>query len=168
MRVATVKVDITPNDPVGLTNLYQTPLTGIHDRSQLENLMGFDRPINWGEHATICSPFLEPGVTVVDLSGGRSETTDYANAPPGGPANASVQRSLASGEEFQWPNSTRTKRRFRGYAHDPAESALGRPHRNADGSCPEAGVGNSTQSEAKTDPGLHLPAPRFPLGADLG
>jgi hypothetical protein len=75
----------------------------VYLESQLENLMGFDRPINWGEHATIGSPFLEPGVTVVDLSGGRSETTDYANAPPGGATNASVQRRLASGTEFQWP-----------------------------------------------------------------
>jgi hypothetical protein len=75
----------------------------VYLESQLENLMGFDRPINWGEHATIGSPFLEPGVTVVDLSGGRSETTDYANAPPGGATNASVQHRLASGKEFQWP-----------------------------------------------------------------
>jgi hypothetical protein len=72
----------------------------VYVESQLENLMGFDRPINWGEHATIGSPLLEPGVTVVDLSGGRSETTDYANAPPAGPTNASVQRRLAAGKEF--------------------------------------------------------------------
>lgn len=32
LRVAAVKVDITPDDPKGLTNLYQTPFTGIHDR----------------------------------------------------------------------------------------------------------------------------------------
>jgi hypothetical protein len=33
LRVGTVRVDITPDDPSGLTNLYQTPLTGIHDRT---------------------------------------------------------------------------------------------------------------------------------------
>jgi len=77
----------------------------VYVESQLENLMGFDRPINWGEHATIGSPFLEPGVTVVDLSAGRSQTTEYSNPSSGGGANASTQRRLASGKEFKWPDA---------------------------------------------------------------
>jgi len=32
LRVGAVKVDITPDDPSGLTNLYQTPFTGVRDR----------------------------------------------------------------------------------------------------------------------------------------
>jgi hypothetical protein len=75
----------------------------VYVESQLENLMAFDRPINWGEHATIGSPFLEPGVTVVDLSAGRSQTTEYSNPSAGGGANASTQRRLASDKEFRWP-----------------------------------------------------------------
>ncbi len=45
--------------------IYETTLT-----SELE----FDRPILWAEHATVGSPFLEPGVTVVDFpAGSRSK-----------------------------------------------------------------------------------------------
>jgi hypothetical protein len=46
----------------------------VHVESELESLLGFDRPVNWAEHATIGSPFLEAGVTVVDVSGSRSRT----------------------------------------------------------------------------------------------
>jgi hypothetical protein len=46
----------------------------IYIESELENLMTFDRPINWGEHATISAPFLEPQVTVVDWPAVRSMT----------------------------------------------------------------------------------------------
>lgn len=66
--------------------------------SELESLLGFDRPVNWAEHATIGSPFLEPGVTVVDLSGSRSRTRPYDNVD-----NGAVQRRLKGGEDFTWP-----------------------------------------------------------------
>src|SRR5205807_919074 len=49
----------------------------IYVDSRLENLMGFDRPVNWAEHATVAAPFLEPGRTVVTLSGSRSQNRDY-------------------------------------------------------------------------------------------
>jgi hypothetical protein len=70
----------------------------VYVESELENLMGFDRPVNWAEHATLGSPFLEPGTTVVDISGSRSRTRPY---PPlkGG----DVQRRLAPGRDFMWP-----------------------------------------------------------------
>jgi hypothetical protein len=70
----------------------------VYVESELENLMGFDRPVNWAEHATIGSPFLEPGVTVVDLSGSRSRTRPYSSVNERG-----VQRRLASGQDFTWP-----------------------------------------------------------------
>lgn len=70
----------------------------IHVESDLESLLSFDRPINWAEHATIGSPFLEPGVTVVDVSGSRSHTRPYASVDGG-----DVQRRLKSGQDFQWP-----------------------------------------------------------------
>ncbi len=70
----------------------------VYVESELTNLMGFDRPVNWAEHATIGSPFLEPGVTVVDVSGSRSQTRPYeANGP------ADVHLRLTSGQEFKWP-----------------------------------------------------------------
>ena len=66
--------------------------------SELESLLGFDRPLNWAEHATIGSPFLEPGVTVVDVSGSRSQTRPYTSNETG-----DVQLRLPSGRDFDWP-----------------------------------------------------------------
>ena len=66
--------------------------------SELENQLGFDRPVNWAEHATIGSPFLESGVTVVDLSGSRSRTRPYDRID-----NGQTTRRLASGQDFTWP-----------------------------------------------------------------
>jgi hypothetical protein len=66
--------------------------------SDLENLLSFDRPVNWAEHATIGSPFLEPGVTVVDFSGTRSQTRPYTETK-----NGAVERRLVPGKDFTWP-----------------------------------------------------------------
>src|SRR5439155_7024772 len=66
----------------------------IYVESQLENLLGFDRPVNWAEHATIGSPFLESGVTVVDISGSRSQTR---------PVPEANTRRLDGGKDFTWP-----------------------------------------------------------------
>ena len=70
----------------------------IYVNSELENLMGFDRPVNWAEHATLGSPFLESGATFVDLSGSRSRTRPYEKSGQG-----PVQRRLTSGQDFKWP-----------------------------------------------------------------
>jgi len=70
----------------------------VYVDSRLENLMGFDRPVNWAEHATVGSPFLESGATVVDVSGVRSMTRPYAQVKAG-----ASERRLASGREFTWP-----------------------------------------------------------------
>ncbi len=70
----------------------------VHVESDLESLLGFDRPVNWAEHATIGSPFLESGVTVVDVSGSRSLTRPYTSVE-----NGDVQRRLKSDQPFQWP-----------------------------------------------------------------
>lgn len=69
----------------------------VYVESELENLLGFDRPINWGEHATIGPPFLELGKTVVEMSATRAMTRSYesqAETPP---------HRLASSKEFNWP-----------------------------------------------------------------
>jgi hypothetical protein len=72
----------------------------ISVESELENKLGFDRPVNWAEHATIGSPFLEPGVTVVDLSGSRSRTRPYDQVN-----NGQTIRRLTSGQDFTWPSA---------------------------------------------------------------
>lgn len=66
--------------------------------SELDNQLGFDRPVNWAEHATIGSPFLESDATVVDISGSRSKTRPYEQM-----TNGSSIRRLASGKDFTWP-----------------------------------------------------------------
>lgn len=66
--------------------------------SELENQLGFDRPVNWAEHATVGSPFLESGSTVVDISGSRSRTRPYDQS-----ASGPTVRRLASGQDFTWP-----------------------------------------------------------------
>jgi hypothetical protein len=68
--------------------------------SELENQLGFDRPVNWAEHATIGSPFLESGVTVVDLSGFQSRTRPYDEV-----LSSQSSRRLTSGQDFTWPLS---------------------------------------------------------------
>jgi hypothetical protein len=70
----------------------------VYVESELENLLGFDRPVNWAEHATIGSPFLEAGVTVVDVSGSRSRIRPYTSLK-----DEKVQRRLKSGQDFTWP-----------------------------------------------------------------
>jgi hypothetical protein len=69
----------------------------IYVDSELENLLGFDRPVNWAEHPTIASPFLEPEKNVVDLSSARSKTRSYAAGA------AAARRRLVSFEDFTWP-----------------------------------------------------------------
>jgi len=69
----------------------------IYIDSTLESLLGFDRPINWGEHATIGAPFLELGKTVVEMSASRAMTRSYesqSDTPP---------HRLAPSRPFTWP-----------------------------------------------------------------
>jgi len=63
--------------------------------SELENLLAFDRPVFWAEHATIGSPFLEAGKTVVDMPAERSRTRTYPQEPAG--------FRLIAGRDFTWP-----------------------------------------------------------------
>jgi len=63
--------------------------------SELENLLPFDRPARWAEHATIGSPFLEAGKTVVDMPAERSRTRTYPQEPAG--------YRLIAGRDFAWP-----------------------------------------------------------------
>lgn len=69
----------------------------VRIESELESLLAFDRPVNWGEHATIGPPFLELGKTVVDMSAKRGMTRSHESQGDGQP------HRLASYREFAWP-----------------------------------------------------------------
>jgi len=62
--------------------------------SELTNLLAFDRPVFWGEHATVSAPFLEPGKVAVDMPVAKSKTKAYQPAPV---------RRLQSFVDFTWP-----------------------------------------------------------------
>ncbi len=64
----------------------------------LESQLAFDRPVLWAEHATIGSPFLAPGVTVVDFPAIRSKTRPHEGRP-------GIPYRLPSDVEFTWPNA---------------------------------------------------------------
>jgi len=68
----------------------------VYIDSELESLLGFDRPINWGEHATIGRPFLELGKTVVEMSATRGMTRSHDN-------QSESPHRLASFKPFTWP-----------------------------------------------------------------
>lgn len=67
----------------------------VYVQSELESLLGFDRPVNWGEHATIGAPFLDAGVTVVDMPAKRAQTR------PDKPGTLPMR--LVPGKDFTWP-----------------------------------------------------------------
>ena len=68
----------------------------VYVESELESLLGFDRPVCWAEHATIGSPFLEPGKTVVDMPTQRGKTRAGADTP-------NSRERLKSFTDFTWP-----------------------------------------------------------------
>jgi hypothetical protein len=70
----------------------------VYVRTRLESLTAFDRPMAWAEHATIGAPFLQPGVTVVDMPAVRAKTRPYSD-----PASGDIRHRLASDKEFTWP-----------------------------------------------------------------
>jgi hypothetical protein len=67
--------------------------------TEVESHTGFDRPMVWGEHATIGAPFLEPELTVVDMSATRAQTRPYVQRP------GALPRRLARGQDFIWPDA---------------------------------------------------------------
>ncbi len=71
----------------------------VYIDSELESLLGFDRPINWGEHATLGGPFLEQGKTVTDMASRRAMTRSYESEAVDPPDH----HELADFKEFTWP-----------------------------------------------------------------
>ena len=91
----------------------------IYVESELESLLSFDRPIFWAEHATIGSPFLEPGVTVVDMSARRAKTRPYT------PEEKGLPHLLPSDKEFTWPDAPGLHSRKVDMSATPAEPNSG-------------------------------------------
>jgi len=71
----------------------------VYVESKLQSLLGFDRPAFWAEHATISPPFLEPAVTVVDMSAQRGKTRPYDDD------NGGLPHRMPSGKDFTWPEA---------------------------------------------------------------
>jgi hypothetical protein len=71
----------------------------VYIDSELESLLAFDRPINWGEHATISGAFLEQGKTTTDMAATRAMTRSYVSEAVDPPDN----HNLADFKEFTWP-----------------------------------------------------------------
>ena len=71
----------------------------VYIESELESLLGFDRPINWGEHATIGGPFLEQGKTVTEMSASSAQTRSYVSEAVEPPDH----HNLADEKDFTWP-----------------------------------------------------------------
>ena len=76
----------------------------IYFDSELESLLAFDRPVNWGEHATISGSFLEQGKTVTDMSATRAMTRSYESEAVDPPDH----HNLADFKEFKWPMAPTT------------------------------------------------------------
>ena len=80
----------------------------IYFDSELESLLAFDRPVNWGEHATISGSFLEQGKTLTDMSATRAMTRSYESEAVDPPEN----HNLADFKEFKWPMAPTTSGTF--------------------------------------------------------
>ena len=68
--------------------------------SSVTSLLGFDRPVFWGEHATVSAPFLEPGKVAVDMPAFKAKTKAYPSPTP--------TRQLQSFVDFTWPMAPTT------------------------------------------------------------
>lgn len=66
--------------------------TVLYIEEWVESLTDFDRPAHWVQHATFGPPFVEPGKTVLDMSGTRGEVR----------AGGAETNSLKAGP-IRWP-----------------------------------------------------------------
>ena len=100
----------------------------VYVRSKLQSLLSFDRPLVWAEHATIGSPFLEAGVTVVDMPAKRAQTRPYT---------ASEQHRLAVGQRLRLADGASGRREAGRCPRRADQSRNRRPYDFTDGSGPE-------------------------------
>ena len=65
-------------------------------RETVTNLTAMDRPLAWTQHVTLGDPFIEPGVTRLNMTVGRSITY---------PLELSEHQPYKVWAEFEWPNA---------------------------------------------------------------
>jgi len=65
-------------------------------RETVTNLTAMDRPLAWTQHVTLGDPFIEPGVTRLNMTVGRSITY---------PVELSPHQPYKPWTEFQWPHA---------------------------------------------------------------
>ncbi len=90
--------------------------------SAVTSLLSFDRPVFWGEHATISAPFLEPGKVAVDMPVTRAKTKAY-------PAQPNPPRQLQSFVDFTWPMAPTVDGQPFDVRSAPMKPNTTRPHR---------------------------------------
>lgn len=78
------KVEMVDGEPV------------VYVETEIESLVGFDRPMNWAEHATIGAPFLTPEKTLVYAS------VDKCQVRPHEKGDMAVN-TIKGGEDFTYP-----------------------------------------------------------------
>jgi hypothetical protein len=62
----------------------------------VENLVPYDRPVNWVQHATFGPPFTAPGKSFLDLSGTKGQVA----------GGAAATSSLKPGAALEWPDGS--------------------------------------------------------------
>ena len=67
----------------------------VYIESELESLVGVDRPISWAEHATLGPPFLEKGKVVVDMPAAQCRVRAEKPGP--------IPGRLIPLRDFTWP-----------------------------------------------------------------
>ena len=72
----------------------------VYVNTEVESLLGVDRPLSWAEHATVGPPFLLPGQTIIDIAA----TDCRVRAQKAGSTG-----KLAYGKDFKWPLAPLTK-----------------------------------------------------------
>jgi hypothetical protein len=80
---------------VGRTLTIAADETVLYVKEWVESLVDYDRPAMWVQHVTFGPPFVEPGKTMLDLSGAQGAVRSGDDATS----------SLRAGEIF-WPNGT--------------------------------------------------------------
>ena len=127
--------------------------------SELTSHLGFDRPVFWGEHATVSAPFLEPGKVAVDMPAYKSKTK--AHPTPPGPTAAAVVRRLhvADGSDDRRPDVRRAHRADEGERHGSHDVAS----RSVAADC----VCHGASSRQEAADWLGLPSGGISVGADL-
>lgn len=68
----------------------------VYFRECARNLSCADRPIGWNQHVTVGPPFLECGITLVDMPASLAKTMLTGN---------SGERALIADAEFPWPRA---------------------------------------------------------------